>query len=185
MWYMQQFYRESLVKSWIWFFSGGGWMSRRRKWTGEEMRLPPENLEKSSPGAVLEVGAGRYLWPLLHKWPELDGLGCADGGFRGVFENSQNLANAPEIVNKRESATLPRLKNCIKMVRQSAACCVGCCCVLASLGGVLSLLCGIALLLALAVCVYSFCVRFAIFLAALILYIPIERYIHIIYTHIL
>nr|DAF68540.1 MAG TPA: hypothetical protein [Caudoviricetes sp.] len=33
----------------------------------ERMGLPPKNLEKSSPGAVLEVGAGRYLWSLLHK----------------------------------------------------------------------------------------------------------------------
>ena len=73
----------------------------------ERMRLPPKNLEKSSPRAVLDVGTGCYLWSLLHKWPELDGLGSADGGFRGFFENSQNLANAPEIVNKRESATLP------------------------------------------------------------------------------
>jgi len=27
----------------------------------ERMGLPPENLEKSSPRAVLEVGAGHYL----------------------------------------------------------------------------------------------------------------------------
>lgn len=112
----------------------------------------------------------------------MDDFGGADVGFRGAFENSQNLANAPEIVNKRESATLPRLKNCIKMVRQSAACCVWCCCVLASLGGVLSLLCGIALLLALAVCVFFLCAVRSLLGSAYFIYT--YRDIYTIYTHI-
>ena len=95
------------------------------------------------------------------------------------------LAKSRKCSRDREQARVgdtPRLKNCIKMVRQSAACCVGCCCVLASLGGVLSLLCGIALRW---LCVFFLCAVHSLLGSAYFIYTYRKIYTQYIHTYII
>ncbi len=54
----------------------------------ERMGLPPKNLEKSSPRAVLEVGGGALSLVIITQMTRVSGPGCADGRFRKAREIS-------------------------------------------------------------------------------------------------